>query len=541
MNVIRARAGAAPAIPWRRLLGLLRAPGVRDRIRALTGNTQIPATRIDPLAPARRSLTPAPGRRENCLAPRDASAEDLGARSTRASARRPFPRESRAGVHPQPAQPQGIGSERRRLAASRGSARPIVVIGFRIPTADRVGSRPPLSPEAHHEFPSQGGPRGLRFLGIRFGGLLAGPLFPRQPQPRGRCCSPVVPNLPPFPPFTLHGQGNCIKDCTPGNPFDVQIHFESPGQVFCDTFVIPITITGGFVNIAPQLLIAKYARTWTEMSATGGLVQQVWRFLVNGDLVYTVAPGAPSPARFPRLRCRGRRSTSSAPSTTRAIAKRESSRRASIWCICAESSRTVHSARRRSPPIPIPTSTTRSSAPRPLCGSRRAARRDRDRRIGPQHAGRPHGDPGIVAMPVGGAGPPGALDNVALYCPCADPTVPPGTSPWTEQKLTFAYGACMPTSPFTFMALPFPTLAPTGFSVMSLGTHALPITTFPDSRSVHFYFAVGSAPDPCVTGALPIHIINGVSTVGPLIGIGTPPPPASPSRATRSSTSRTRS
>ena len=304
--------------------------------------------------------------------------------------------------------------------------------------------------------------------------------------------------------------------------------------MFCDTFVIPITITGGFVNIAPQLLIAKYARTWTEMSATGGLVQQVWRFLVNGDLVYTVAPGAPSPCPIPKIALSGKAvhfvgSIDYARNCQTGVF----SARIDLVYLCGKFS---HGPLSPAPitPDPNPDIDYAFVGPTPFVWG-----------VGAPPVGIVTGEsvrstrvdltaiPGLWQCLSEEPVLQGALDNVALYCPCADPTVPPGTSPWTEQKLTFAYGACMPTSPFTFMALPFPTLAPTGFSVMSLGTHALPITTFPDSRSVHFYFAVGSAPDPCVTGALPIHIINGVSTVGPLIGIGTPPPPgiAQPSHA----------
>jgi adenine-specific DNA-methyltransferase len=51
VNVIRARAGATPTIPWRRLLECLRAPGLQERVRALTGNTQISATELNHLLP----------------------------------------------------------------------------------------------------------------------------------------------------------------------------------------------------------------------------------------------------------------------------------------------------------------------------------------------------------------------------------------------------------------------------------------------------------------------------------------------------------
>jgi adenine-specific DNA-methyltransferase len=51
VNVIRARAGATPRVPWRKLLSMLRDARVRERVRALTGNTQISATELTHLIP----------------------------------------------------------------------------------------------------------------------------------------------------------------------------------------------------------------------------------------------------------------------------------------------------------------------------------------------------------------------------------------------------------------------------------------------------------------------------------------------------------
>jgi adenine-specific DNA-methyltransferase len=51
VNVIRRRVGARPLIGWRRLLAALREPGVQERVRALTGNTQISATELTHVLP----------------------------------------------------------------------------------------------------------------------------------------------------------------------------------------------------------------------------------------------------------------------------------------------------------------------------------------------------------------------------------------------------------------------------------------------------------------------------------------------------------
>lgn len=51
VNVIRERAGGAPAVGWDELLAALRAPDVVDRVRMLTGNTQLSATELTHLVP----------------------------------------------------------------------------------------------------------------------------------------------------------------------------------------------------------------------------------------------------------------------------------------------------------------------------------------------------------------------------------------------------------------------------------------------------------------------------------------------------------
>ena len=51
VNVVVRRENAKPLVPWRRLLTALRAPGVTERVRRLTGNTQISATELTHLLP----------------------------------------------------------------------------------------------------------------------------------------------------------------------------------------------------------------------------------------------------------------------------------------------------------------------------------------------------------------------------------------------------------------------------------------------------------------------------------------------------------
>jgi hypothetical protein len=113
------------------------------------------------------------------------------------------------------------------------------------------------------------------------------------------CCQPTATNVPVFPTMTLNGLGACVRDCGVESQFNT-VTVLSPMQVLCDYWFINLTITAPpAVSIISQTLVAKYDRTWTEYPVAGAAPLQVWRFLVNGDLVYssptTAAGGCPVP------------------------------------------------------------------------------------------------------------------------------------------------------------------------------------------------------------------------------------------------------
>jgi hypothetical protein len=104
-------------------------------------------------------------------------------------------------------------------------------------------------------------------------------------------CAPTTAatNLPAFPVMTVGGLGAVIADCGVESQFNTSATLV-PMQVLPDYWLITITIDAQpAFSIGNQTLVAKYARTWLEGPPIG-LPIQIWRFLVNGDLVYT--PGA---------------------------------------------------------------------------------------------------------------------------------------------------------------------------------------------------------------------------------------------------------
>jgi hypothetical protein len=109
----------------------------------------------------------------------------------------------------------------------------------------------------------------------------------------GPCCTPASPTLPNFPTLTLNGLGACIRDCGVESQFNT-IATLSPQQVLCDHWLINLTISGPpSVSIgAGNFLVAKYSRTWMEFPIPGTPPLQVWRFLVNGDLNYSLTTAA---------------------------------------------------------------------------------------------------------------------------------------------------------------------------------------------------------------------------------------------------------
>lgn len=357
----------------------------------------------------------------------------------------------------------------------------------------------------------------------------ATPLAAQCPAPDGftvvgACCTPVQPTLPAFPPISLPGEGNCIRDCVPGSPFSVGISLSAAAPVFCDTYLVICNVAGA-VNTS-GLLIAKYARTWVEAGAAGP-PRQVWRFLVNGDFSYNLSPPISSPCPIPAIALAGR--------TVHYVGSLDYSRDCATGAVTAALALVhlcgdfVHATWSPQPiaPNPNPNFVYALVGPTPFVWGGGAPPAgpfmgDAVRSTNYNLTATPLQWTCLSELPELN----GVLMNAAQYCPCASPTVPPGPAQWTQQTINFTYGACPPPLAQAYGGLVLPPLVPTGLSALPLGGWALPPTIFPGSRRIHTYFGFAQAPDPCIPIAFPFHIVNGVMTSGHSPpGIVSPPPP----------------
>lgn len=336
----------------------------------------------------------------------------------------------------------------------------------------------------------------------------------------GACCTPVVPTLPIFPAITLPSQGNCITDCISGTPFNVNITLSGPAPVFCDTYLMGISIAGT-VNVGPSLMLLKYARTWDEVG-TPGTIQQVWRFLINGDLTYNGPFTTPCPV--PKIAAAG------LPvhyvghvDYARDCSTGAWSAAISLVHLCGDFMHAPWSPQQMTNPNPNIVYAFVGPTPfawGPVIPPQGALLGDAVRATSysflPPTMWQCLSEDGVVG---------GNLVNAAPYCPCA--TNPPGAMMWTSQQLNFFYSGCSPVAA-SFQGLNFPPLAPTGMAAIPLGTWGLAPGSFPGSRRLNTYWGLSFSPDPCTPNGFPIHIVNGVMTSSGDMGIVTPPPPFAP-------------
>lgn len=113
------------------------------------------------------------------------------------------------------------------------------------------------------------------------------------------CCTAAAANLPHFPGFQQGAKGICWLDCQVSQVNGYMAAWTQPipgpiksgGAIPCAMFVSQLFLFSGSAIKwrGPMQLI--YARTWVEIGSP--TTYQVWRFLVNGDLLALPAAGNP--------------------------------------------------------------------------------------------------------------------------------------------------------------------------------------------------------------------------------------------------------
>jgi hypothetical protein len=111
----------------------------------------------------------------------------------------------------------------------------------------------------------------------------------------GACCQSPTLTLPTFPAIVQRGRFLNFDQCVPGVHGPVCVNLRAPrtappgGAPVCGIYLIPLTIST--CGPRPQSLWsgtmrAQYSRTWLETRPPSSTPDvQVWRFLLNGDLV----------------------------------------------------------------------------------------------------------------------------------------------------------------------------------------------------------------------------------------------------------------
>jgi hypothetical protein len=327
------------------------------------------------------------------------------------------------------------------------------------------------------------------------------------------CCQPVQPNLPQFPPMQMASVWGCINNCTP-TQLQAGVSLSAPQGFFCDYAVVTVTATLSSGHTIAGPLLAKYARTWREMSPTGAPFQ-VWRLLVNGDLSVTgpaiagaicpVPPCSQPPLNLP-VHFEGHIDYACNPTTAAGWSAAFS---LSHWigCISHAPFSTVPLAGAAGHPGtsyhlvgPAPFMFVPVAEPQgPIVGE--ALRESRLNWV-PFN----YNCMGEASIPQG------SLVTMNQDCICT-PALPI-VGPYKHQNLNGI--VCCNGTVQTFASIPLPgTPLPTGFLARTLGTWA-GAGAFPGNRDLTIYLGVlgytGICPQPA--GAFPIQVVVGVGTTG---------------------------
>ena len=346
------------------------------------------------------------------------------------------------------------------------------------------------------------------------------------------CCNAPQPNLPVFPSVTSSARWGCLLNCQFENDFMASLTLGAPQFVTCDQALISIGVTP-LAAVGPSFsgfLVAKYARTWTRPSSSplGGPGAQVWRFLLNGDVVFqpnpTGAVGCPVPS------CAGA-TTANVPvhlwGSIDYICTPPTPISPGGWEIrldlthgpgCLQHA--PWSARPLAGPAGHPersyhllAPSTFIFGPHPAPAGGIAGDSVRDALVTPSSAVfyQCFGEADVVQ---------GSLSTVTQNCLCT--SVVPVTGPWHHQDLNVSV-ACGPALTLGVSSVSLPGfITPTGLVALTLGSYGTPAGG--PGEDLTIYWGVFQYAPPCAPNNFPFHVVHGVGTSG-IPGVTFPPTP----------------
>ena len=347
----------------------------------------------------------------------------------------------------------------------------------------------------------------------------------------GACCQVVTPNLPTFTQAAIPSEYACLLDCSPELIEPCNILIGAPIALFCDTYVIGLTVSGTLlVPTVPTFMIAKYSRTWIEVDASGNPTRQVWRFLINIDLNFNITPVTSTPCPIPP--CHG---LGANPLDVHFVGSLDYVQPCNVMPVpparpgainlthmCGRLTHAPFSAR------PLPAAMSHPNRSYAFAGPTPFAWGPAPTPMGPVVAGAQRSTlldlPNVNMVCLNeNRVLQGQVQDVMQDCLCGSPPTPTTAPPiWHHQDINFTYLCQDPLggAAFNFSPIPFPPLLPTGIACMNLGTY-LGVAgggAYPAQESVSVYVGIASAPDPCQNW-WPFHVVHGVGTSGGAPGI----------------------
>jgi hypothetical protein len=330
------------------------------------------------------------------------------------------------------------------------------------------------------------------------------------------CCFPIAPLLPQFPSMLLSSSGACLLDCGVESSWPTSVFFTAPLQFFPDLYICQIAV-GPPTPVPPSLAVLKYARTWMEAPGSGP--RQVWRFLLNTDLVYSPAGAGASPCPTPA--CAGLSLNPPRPVHFMGHVDYAYDCNANAWSMCfslthlcgyfmhgPSSARPLPAAQAHADrsfafvgPAPFTFGATPGMIGFLSADSQRSDHIDLNASPITWDCLREH----AIAGSLCGGGP--------GTCPCTTSTSPGPL--WSNFVVGFSE-FCIGTVVSTYLPIPLPPYLPNGTAYLSLGAFGGAPGTFPGTRKVESWLGLTGSADPCQSQffSLPFHVVHGVATYG---------------------------